>query len=205
MARVSRVRFSLRFLFGVSILVSILLGYFAYRVEKNSALVEWVLSQKGSVSFNFENTDGGVEFDEMPSERQLLQKWLKKHRFKSVRVVNLSDTECTDINHLKYFRYLQCVGLENTQISDISSLNNMKRLEVVYLQDTNVEDIATLSTCKNLKYLNLQNSKVRDISPLLALQNLQEVILWDTKVSYEQIKQLLKSNPNCIVRHDFED
>ena len=67
---------------------------------------------------------------------------------------------------------VEVLDLSNTQVSDISALAGLKNLKGLYLRNTQVSNITSLTGLKNLKNLALHGTQVTDVSSLFHLRGL---------------------------------
>ena len=77
-----------------------------------------------------------------------------------------------------YFQEVTRLFLDNTEVSDLTPLAGMRNLEVLHLDGTQVSDLAPLAKLTSLQRLSLSNTQIRE----------------------EQVEQLRKALPNCLVK-----
>lgn len=98
-----------------------------------------------------------------------------------LRVLDLSNTQVSDIAPLATLTQLTRLLLDNTQVSDIASLATLTQLTALSLGNTQVSDIAPLAALTRLTVLSLNNTQVSDIAPLAALTQLTTLRLNNTQ------------------------
>jgi NACHT domain len=98
------------------------------------------------------------------------------------RVLDLGDTEISDISLLSTLTQLKRLDIDNTHVTNISPLSALTQLEELYFPITQVTDISPLSTLTQLNILNLSGTEVTDISPLSTLTQLIVLLLSETQV-----------------------
>ena len=99
------------------------------------------------------------------------------------RVLNLSETQVSDVSALANLTNLQSLDLMSTRISDISPLASLTNLQSLYLMNTQVSDVLALVSLTNLQSLLLMNTQVSDVSALAGLTNLESLYLSYSQVS----------------------
>jgi hypothetical protein len=87
-----------------------------------------------------------------------------------LKALELTNTQVTDIAPLADLPYLEEVYLGGTGVTDISALSDLVRLKLLRLDDTGVIDITTLSHLPTLNRLVLDRAAIRDLRPLLRLR-----------------------------------
>ena len=75
------------------------------------------------------------------------------------------------------------LDLRNTQVTDLSPLSVLTQLNSLYLSNTQVTDLSPLSVLTQLNSLDLRNTQVTDLSPLSVLTQLNILDLHDTQVT----------------------
>ncbi len=100
-----------------------------------------------------------------------------------VVLLNLGNTQVSDITVLSGLRHLQLLDLTRTLVSDITVLSDLTQLQSLNLGNTQVSDITALSGLRQLQSLDLMSTSVFDITALSGLRQLQSLELLDTQVS----------------------
>jgi Leucine-rich repeat (LRR) protein len=95
----------------------------------------------------------------------------------------LSGAQLTDISPLSALTQLSALILYGAQVTDISPLSTLTQLSILYLSGAQVTDISPLSTLTQLRMLYLSETKVMDILPLSSLTQLEELDLSETQVT----------------------
>ena len=101
----------------------------------------------------------------------------------SLRDLNLSGTQITDISVLSGLVNLQKLNLSCPNLADISALSGMANLTELYLVGNQVTDISPLAGCTNLQILYAANGIISDISPLAGCSNLETVTLVNQQIT----------------------
>ncbi len=101
----------------------------------------------------------------------------------SLRLLDLTGTEVSDIAPLAGLAALQSLNLMNTKVSDVAPLAGLAALQSLDLMNTQVSDVAPLAGLAALRSLHLMNTQVGDVAPLAGLTALQSLYLTGTRVS----------------------
>jgi hypothetical protein len=101
----------------------------------------------------------------------------------NLTLLNLSQTQVSDVSALANLTSLTTLYLGRTHVSDISALANLTSLTTLHLGGTQVSDVSALANLTNLTTLYLGGTHVSDISALANLTNLTRLDLWGTQVS----------------------
>jgi hypothetical protein len=107
--------------------------------------------------------------------------------------------EITNLSPLSVFRNLTYINCHNTNVSDLSPLDSLEVLRSIDLSSTLVNDLSILKEFKKLIYLDIQGSQVKDISALKELRGLLILVADHTGIPEEQIRDLVKRNPEAQV------
>ncbi|NIQ07318.1 MAG: leucine-rich repeat domain-containing protein [Candidatus Korarchaeota archaeon] len=93
------------------------------------------------------------------------------------------------------------LDLGDTELTDLKPLTHLKHLKQLLLHKTKISDLSPLSTLKNLKQLNLNFSNISDLSPLTKMNCLDTVFLWGTNVdrNSEVVKRLQEKGRVVII------
>lgn len=89
--------------------------------------------------------------------------------------LNLARTPVTDISSLRYSDKIQDLDLSNTQVSDLTVVEKMNHLHQLRLNGTPIRDLSVLSTLHELEVLDLSNAELSDLSPVASLAQLTEL------------------------------
>ena len=103
--------------------------------------------------------------------------------FTKLKILDLSNSQVSDISPLSFIKGLQELGLDGTQVNNIRPLSCLIDLQILYFSGTQVRDISSLSSLKKLYELGFSNAAVDDITPLSCLKNLRELGLSKTQIS----------------------
>ena len=122
----------------------------------------------------------------------------------NLKALFLHGSSVTDFNPIGNLTSVQILDLTESNVSDLNWITNLKNLRELILIGTQVNEIAPLKDLKKLQDLTLIGTLIDDVAPLRNMQSLKELYLQNTKVSKQQIEDLQKSLPNCIIYHDFE-
>ena len=183
-------------------------GRQAFRAWEQRKAVEWVQEIGGTVSYDYQLDEDGIEIaDAEPHGSEWLVELLGVDYFQEVSAVDLYDTQVSDLNALARLTSLKQLSLIDTHIdvsdlTPLAGLNNLKSLELsgtqvndltplagwnnlegLSLDYTQVSDVTSLAGLKNLKWLSLRNTQVSDVTPLAGLKNLEWLLLDSTQVS----------------------
>lgn len=102
----------------------------------------------------------------------------------SLEVLNLEFTDITSISSLVACApVLKYLNLSRSQCADIEVLENAPNLEYLALSGTHVKDIGPLQSCQKIKALLLDSSRVCDLKPLTNNLELLELNIGRTFVN----------------------
>ena len=102
---------------------------------------------------------------------------------KNLKVLDISETEVSDISVLSNMPELEELYIYNTKVSDISVLRNLKKLKIVEVSFTEINDISALSDMPELEELYLSGTKINDISVLGNATQMRALAINGTEVS----------------------
>jgi hypothetical protein len=178
-------RFSLRTLLVVMLVVCVTLGWKVEKTRKQREAVAWVEECGGEV-------DNEYEWDKVkPHGPKWLRDQLGVDFFDDVVSVSIHgsyDSDVTplagsDVTPLAGLRNLERLDLSFSQVSDVTPLAGLRNLKWLYLSSTQVSDVTPLAGLRNLERLDLSSTQVSDVTPLAGLRNLKWLYLRDTQVS----------------------
>ena len=92
-----------------------------------------------------------------------------------VLLQNANTTECDAAN--QRLVSIRSLDLSDKEISDIKPLESLTNLTILYLIHNKISDIKPLESLTNLTRLGLTNNKISDIKPLEFLTNLTDLFL----------------------------
>lgn len=85
----------------------------------------------------------------------------------NVRVLQLSETDVSDLSHLHHMPRVAEIDLSQTYVSDISPLIcHAATLQSLDLSHTSVSDITVLGLCTQLRKFNISFTSICDLEPL---------------------------------------
>jgi Leucine-rich repeat (LRR) protein len=117
----------------------------------------------------------------------------------SLQVLYLSRTRVIDLRPLSSLTSLRELNLSYTQVSDVRPLSSLTSLQRLYLGGTLVRDVRPLSGMTSLQILSLYTTGVSDVSSLSSLTSLRELNLAFTKVTDVSSLATLTSLQNMIL------
>ena len=100
-----------------------------------------------------------------------------------IQLLDLEDTQVTDLSPLKDLSTLKFLDLGNTPVVDLSPLKDLSTLKFLDLGNTPVVDLSPLKDLSKLEFLDLGNTQVVDLSPLKDLSKLEFLDLGNTPVA----------------------
>jgi Leucine-rich repeat (LRR) protein len=181
-------RFSLRTLLVFVLVLSVPLGWFAWRLDKarrQREVVEAILKAGGSVVYDYQLDKDGRPNGGEPMTPAWLRKSLGDDFFREVMWVNFHLTQVTDagLEYIKGLNNLEELDLGNTQVTDagLEHFKGLNSLEGLWLDNTQVTDAG-------LKHLK-------------GMTNLRELYLNDTQVTDESVEKLRDALPDCKIEH----
>ena len=94
-----------------------------------------------------------------------------------------------------------------TFVEDFSPVADCPKLEYVEAMTSRLHDLTPFAELKNLRHLNVcYNFALRDISPLFGLTELERLYIgWHCPVDPEQVEQMRRLAPNCVVNNTTKD
>jgi len=167
-------QFSLRTLLIVVTLSTVPLGWVGWKLEqgrRQRATIAWVEKMGGYVGF------------EDREEKSWWNEWTDEWFGESVQLVNLGETQVSDLSPLAELKNLEELSLNYSPVSDLSPLAELKKLELLWLNMT----------------------AVSDLSPMAKLKYLEQLSHYKTQVSDEQVEKLRKALPNCEIRYSIRN
>jgi len=100
-----------------------------------------------------------------------------------LNILDLSETQVTDLAPLSGLSQLIRLDVNNTQVTDLAPLSGLSQLDTLSLINTQVTDLAPLSSLSVLKELYLINTQVTDLAPLSGLSQLNILDFSQTQVT----------------------
>jgi hypothetical protein len=174
-------RFSLRGLLLLVLLISVWLGLQVNRAHKQRRAIAKIQELGGSVVFDYQVVDSVdkpvLSWD--PKKEPSASKWLR------------------DLVGEEYFRNVVAIDLSKTPTGDedLWILNDLPQIDCLWLYRTQVTDRAIESIaryCPELKGLGFEQASLTDkgIAPLGTLRNLEQLILWNVPIGDDGIRHL---------------
>ena len=140
-------RFSLRALLLLMLIVCITLGWKVEKARKQREAVTWVQQSGGWVKYDYE--------------------WLKKfvgldffHDVVAVEIHNSNKKHVSDVTPLAGLTSLEALHLSSTRVSDVTPLAGLTSLKRLQLYGTQVSDVTPLAGLTSLKRLYLGRTQV---------------------------------------------
>lgn len=196
------VRFSLRTLLALTLLLGLLMGWVVRERQKaqHEQQIAGQLLPKGFVC-----TDVGHPFWVVVTQSNQGNTWWQEpmRRILGGRVfyVWARDEITEDISALVEFQDLKGLDLSRTRVKDIAPLAKLTKLQEVSLGHSQVNDLKPLAELKDLRELEIQFTQVTDLAPLARLTKLTKLDIRDLRVTKDQVDALKKSLPNCAIEH----
>lgn len=108
---------------------------------------------------------------ELTPEDTVTLDWL--YRFVGIDSLNISGRrEIFGLQALSELRDLKVIDISNTEITDLGPISNVTFLESLNLTNTPTSDIQFIKYSDRLKHLDISNTRIEDISQLLNLKSL---------------------------------
>lgn len=101
---------------------------------------------------------------------------------KNLITLYITNSQLSDITHLRSLDNLQVLDLSTTMVENISPLSNMIKLVSLCLENTYVRDITCLRNLTKLVILDLSDTLVEDISVAVHMVSLYKLSLNDTPI-----------------------
>ena len=131
-------QYSLRTFFVLLTVFCVWLGWTVHRANEQRKVVEWVKEMGGVVRYYYEFADGHFINDAKPPGPKWLRDFLGANYFQTVTVVDLYDTQVSDLTPLAGLKSLEFLGLQSTNVSVLSPLANVTSLQWLDLHNTPV-------------------------------------------------------------------
>ncbi len=195
-------RFSLRSLFLLIVVIAVSLGWTLYKVRQQGIAVAEL--KKMGCLVTYDNADWGS-----PTVLERLRKLLGEDESRSVVRVRVEmEKTFTDAGlvHLRALTQLQYLALDGTQVTDggLVHLRGMTRLQYLILDRTQVTDagLVHLRALTQLEVLYLDGTQVTaaGLVHLQGLTQLQLLTVGGTQVTNAGIQRLQKALPNCKIK-----
>ncbi len=82
-------------------------------------------------------------------------------KIKTLKTLELSDTEITEIDNFSELINLETLSINNSKINSLKGIEKLKKLKIVNFIDNNIYDITELANNENLQKVNLKgNSQI---------------------------------------------
>jgi|GEM_PF-1644674 len=101
----------------------------------------------------------------------------------ALRILDLRNTQITDLQPLTALTGLTALSLGNTQISNLKLLTALTGLTQLYLDNTPITDLQPLTALTGLIALSLGYTPITDLQPLMALTGMTTLLLNHTQIS----------------------
>jgi hypothetical protein len=175
-------QFSLRTFFVLMTAFAVWFGWAMHNAREQRKGVVWVEESGGTFAYDYQIGIDKVGWLRIPDAEPPSPKWVRH------------------ILGIDFMDDVVVVDLRETQVSDVTTLAGVKNLERLYLGGTQVSDLPPLAGWKNLEQLSFRDTQVSDLTPLAGLKNLRNLYLRDTPVSEEQVTRLQQTLPDCGIR-----
>ncbi|MBQ6333225.1 MAG: hypothetical protein IJI34_10765 [Clostridia bacterium] len=116
-----------------------------------------------------------------------------------VRYLDLGHDHITDAYFVANMPDLEVLILAVGDGTDVSALKNCPKLEYCEIFSCHVADISALANCTELEHLNICRTEITDITPLYGLKKLKRLWLSRSPIPTEQIEEIQRLLPDCIV------
>jgi len=139
--------------------------------------VQWVLNNRGTVSYAYEVDSAGVPLKD-PSRPvpQCLMRLLGKDAFSTVVSVHLEDV--ADLSPLAELPTIKRLEISGATVSHVKPLGKLTNLEELYLRNcSQLNDLSALRDCPNLYHLDLFACRIDDVSSLRGVPSLRRLHL----------------------------
>ena len=117
----------------------------------------------------------------------------------NLKILDLANTQISDVTALASLANLIGLYLANTQVSDVTALASLINLKYLYLENTQVSDVTALKSLTNLIRLTLENTQISDVTALEPLPNLKSLYLENTQVPQDAVQKLEKALPTTLI------
>ena len=122
----------------------------------------------------------------------------------SLTELSLRDNGISNITPLGNLAELTILYLNDNKITDISALKKLTSLTELYLNDNMISDISPLGKLTDLQVLYLNDNNISDISALKKLTNLEFLYLGGNQITAQDLDELQKAIPDCMIYSDID-
>ena len=191
-------RFSLRTLLILVTLLSIGLGTFVHRGERQRRAVAAVKALGGSIRYDVSGTSPASD---------TLSRWLPRDYFDDVYLVSLMHCTVTnaDLAHISRLTQLEVLELDSTNVTDagLAHVQGLTELTWLSINETQVTDsgLHHLEGLTCLLVLELRDTQVTDagLAQLQGLTSLKVLDLSRTPVTDGGVAKLQRALPKCTM------
>lgn len=119
-----------------------------------------------------------------------------------LQILNLSNTQITDLAPLAGLTGLQSLNLNSTMIADVTPLEKLKGLRFLWLTHTRIADVAPLAKLTAMQLLFLNETLITDIAPLISMTDILVINVADTQVTdLRPIAMMNKLGTQGVIGH----
>jgi len=165
--------FSLRTMLLAMLIVAILFGFIAYRLENHRRLqanLQELIAAEANIAYQYE---AGPWF------RQILKDDLAN----SVLTLKLNNAKPDHLTTIGQFRSLDCLDLRSVQEVDLAVLSELTQLEQFFVQSPRIINLQGVEGMTQLTHLNIIGLASPDISALAGLTKLESLSVKGTQIS----------------------
>lgn len=145
-----------------------------------------------------------IEWTHFSIENWVFKLLVSADALQSITLLDLSEKNISDISQINQLKWLKYLNLTSNRIVDISPIKDLIKMKELYLTSNSIENISPLKDLTSLDKLYLANNNITNISPIQELYRMKELILWWNKISniscLNKLKQLNHfdiSNQEC--------
>ena len=205
-----RLRYSLRTMLVVVLVLSVWLGWMANRAAKQRRAVDEIRELGGQVYYDYERDENDAEIRiprPVPPGPAWLRKLVGTDWLADVIVVRLRDVTDKELALLEDLPGLKRLFIRGRNVTDagLAHLGTLDKLDYLEVEKFDISDdgLQQLSGLKNLEFLVLRDIGVTDagLDHLESLSGLERLYLERTQVTAEGVNRIGQAMPD--VRVDF--
>jgi hypothetical protein len=166
MAKIRRVRVSLRAILVLFALVCIFAAIASNDARRQQQAVKWIRQRGGIVGYDDSYFDRKSRT--IVEKKVLTPKWLRElignDYFYSVDSVGLASKNLTDISPLANLPAVSNLDLSSNQISDIRPLEQIEQLETLKLHNNRLTECGSLYRLGDVRFLTISGNAIDEAS-----------------------------------------
>jgi serine/threonine protein kinase len=116
-----------------------------------------------------------------------------------VKTLALSNNQIVSVEPLRDLTHLKALDISGNNVTSLVMLRKLDKLEILSASDNLITSLEGMEKLTTLKILYLNDNLLEDISILKELTSLEFIDLSNNKVEKEDIEEVKKALPACII------